>query len=149
MRLAMLLFAALCIGLGIWYEPLYALLPFPVDYVPYTGAHVVGQLQLLLFSGLAFFVMLPLLQRTLTITLDTDWLYRRLGRCWCGGSNAAGGADGAIRGPGHRRDEAALRGSGVLGDRAGQARGRDTGGMVLWVAIALTVYLLFYYARRS
>ncbi len=31
MRLAMVLFAALCIGLGIWYEPLYALLPFPVD----------------------------------------------------------------------------------------------------------------------
>ena len=42
MRLAMMLFAALCIGLGIWYAPLYALLPFPVDYVPYTGAHVVG-----------------------------------------------------------------------------------------------------------
>ena len=58
---------------------LYALLPFPVDYVPYTGAHVWRQLQLLLFSGLAFFVMLPLLKRTLTITLDTDWLYRRLG----------------------------------------------------------------------
>ena len=36
------------------------------------------QLQLLLFAGLAFFVMLPMLRRTLTITLDTDWLYRRL-----------------------------------------------------------------------
>ena len=78
-RLAMLFFAALCIGLGIFYEPLYRLLPFPVDYVPYTGAHVVAMLQLLLFSGLAFFVMLPLLKRTLTITLDTDWFYRRLG----------------------------------------------------------------------
>ncbi len=78
-RLAMLLFAALCIGLGIFYEPLYRMLPFPVDYVPYTGAHVVAMLQLLLFSGLAFFVMLPLLKRTLTITLDTDWFYRRLG----------------------------------------------------------------------
>jgi multicomponent Na+:H+ antiporter subunit D len=33
-------------------------------------------LQLLLFSGLAFFVMLKWLQRTLTITLDFDWLYR-------------------------------------------------------------------------
>jgi multicomponent Na+:H+ antiporter subunit D len=29
-----------------------------------------------LFSGLAFFVMLKWLQRTLTITLDTDWFYR-------------------------------------------------------------------------
>ncbi|MEO7392771.1 MAG: Na(+)/H(+) antiporter subunit D [Ramlibacter sp.] len=80
MRLAMLFFAALCIVLGIWYEPLYALLPYSAGYVPYTGAHVVSQLQLLLFSGLAFFVMLPLLRRTLTITLDTDWFYRVAGR---------------------------------------------------------------------
>ncbi len=78
MRAAMVLLAAFCIGLGIWYEPLYGLLPYPVDYAPYTGFHVVAQLQLLLFSGLAFFVMLGWLRRTLTITLDTDWLYRAL-----------------------------------------------------------------------
>jgi multicomponent Na+:H+ antiporter subunit D len=78
LRLAMLLVAALCIGLGVFYQPLYALLPHAVDYVPYTGFHVVAQLQLLLFSGLAFFVMLGWLRRTLTITLDADWLYRRL-----------------------------------------------------------------------
>jgi multicomponent Na+:H+ antiporter subunit D len=78
MRIAMLLLSALCIGLGVFYEPLYALLPFPVEYVPYTGFHVVTQLQLLLFSGLAFFVMLGWLRRTLTITLDFDWLYRVL-----------------------------------------------------------------------
>ena len=47
-RLAMILFAALCIGLGVFYAPLYRLLPYPVDYVPYTGAHVVEMLQLLL-----------------------------------------------------------------------------------------------------
>jgi multicomponent Na+:H+ antiporter subunit D len=39
---------------------------------------VVFQLQLLLFSGLAFFLMLSWLKRTLTITLDVDWLYRCL-----------------------------------------------------------------------
>jgi multicomponent Na+:H+ antiporter subunit D len=78
MRAAMLLLAALCIGLGVFYEPLYRLLPYAVDYVPYTGFHVVAQLQLLLFSGLAFFVMLGWLRRTLTITLDADWLYRVL-----------------------------------------------------------------------
>src|SRR5688572_9459788 len=76
MRLAMALFSALCIGLGVFYEPLYRLLPYAVDYAPYTGWHVVAQLQLLLFSGLAFFVMLGWLRRTLTITLDLDWLYR-------------------------------------------------------------------------
>jgi len=79
MRLAMIFFAILCIGIGIWPDSLYALLPHAVDYVPYTGEHVVHMLQLLLFSGLAFFLMLPLMRRTLTITIDVDWLYRRLG----------------------------------------------------------------------
>ena len=78
MQFAMIFFAALCIGLGIWPQPLYMLLPFPVAYVPYTAAHVVNMLQLLMFSGLAFFLMLPLMRRTLTITLDVDWIYRRL-----------------------------------------------------------------------
>jgi multicomponent Na+:H+ antiporter subunit D len=73
------LFSALCIGLGVMPGPLYAMLPFSVDYVPYTASHVVFQLQLLLFSGLAFFLMLGWLKRTLTITLDIDWFYRRLG----------------------------------------------------------------------
>ncbi|HLS86850.1 MAG TPA: Na(+)/H(+) antiporter subunit D [Burkholderiales bacterium] len=78
MRAAMVLVSALCIGLGIFYEPLYGLLPYRVNYEPYTGFHVVSQLQLLLFSGLAFFVMLGWLRRTLTISLDVDWTYRVL-----------------------------------------------------------------------
>ena len=55
MRLAMIFFAAPCIGLGVWPQPLYAMLPFAVDFVPYTASHVVFYLQLPLFSGLAFF----------------------------------------------------------------------------------------------
>jgi multicomponent Na+:H+ antiporter subunit D len=78
MRLAMLFFSTLCIGLGIYYQPFYGLLPYAVNYEPYIAWHVVGQLQLLLFSGLAFFVMLGWLRRTLTITLDFDWTYRVL-----------------------------------------------------------------------
>ncbi|GAB4174950.1 MAG: Na(+)/H(+) antiporter subunit D [Wenzhouxiangellaceae bacterium] len=77
MRIAMILFAAACIGLGVFPGLLYSLLPYPVDYVPYTPDHVVTQLQLLLFAGLAFFVLLPLMKRTDTITLDWDWLWRR------------------------------------------------------------------------
>lgn len=77
MRWAMILLSALCIVLGIWPEWLYQHLPYAVSYVPYTAPHVVAQLQLLLFSGLAFFVLLSYLKRTLTITLDTDWLWRR------------------------------------------------------------------------
>ena len=77
MRLAMIFFAALCIGLGVFPGPLYALLPFPVAFVPYTAAHVLTMLQLLLFSGLAFFIFLPVMKRSLTISLDVDWAYRR------------------------------------------------------------------------
>jgi multicomponent Na+:H+ antiporter subunit D len=76
MQAAMVLGALLCLGIGAQPGPLYAMLPVTPAYVPYTAAHVVFQLQLLLFSGLAFFLMLGWLQRTLTITLDVDWLWR-------------------------------------------------------------------------
>jgi len=77
MRLAMVFFAVLCIAIGVYPQPLYNILPYPVDYHAYTGIHVVRMLQLLFFSGLAFFVFLKLLKRTETITLDTDWIYRK------------------------------------------------------------------------
>ncbi|MDX1696685.1 MAG: Na(+)/H(+) antiporter subunit D [Thiohalobacterales bacterium] len=76
MLLAMSIFAFLCIGLGVYPQPLYDILPFAVSYEPYTAAHLVAQFQLLLFAGLAFFVMLPMMKRTLTISLDFDWFYR-------------------------------------------------------------------------
>ncbi|MHC8509704.1 MAG: Na(+)/H(+) antiporter subunit D [Rhodospirillales bacterium] len=79
MTLAMLFFAFLCIALGVIPGPLYALLPFPTEYAPYTVAHVAEMLQLLLFSGVAFFMLLPAMQRTLTISLDFDWFYRVAG----------------------------------------------------------------------
>jgi multicomponent Na+:H+ antiporter subunit D len=78
MQMGMIFFAVICILLGIFPNMLYFMLPYEVNYEPYTAAHVVTQLQLLLFSGLAFFVMLPLTKRTLTISLDFDWFYRRL-----------------------------------------------------------------------
>jgi multicomponent Na+:H+ antiporter subunit D len=77
MGLAMIIFAGLCVLLGIFPELLYNLLPYPVNYEPYSVGKVLFYLQLLLFSGLAFFVLLPLMKRTMTISLDTDWLWRR------------------------------------------------------------------------
>jgi len=81
MLLAMGITAALCIAIGVYPEPLYALLPYEVDFTPYTTSHVVGQLQLLLFALLAF----AILMRTgihppevRAINLDTDWSYRWL-----------------------------------------------------------------------
>jgi multicomponent Na+:H+ antiporter subunit D len=79
MGLAMIIFASLCILIGVFPKTLYSLLPYPVDYIPYSIGKVLFYLQLLLFSGLAFFVLLPLMKRTMTISLDADWLWRRAG----------------------------------------------------------------------
>ena len=47
MRAAMILFAALCIGIGCLPDFFYTLLPFQAGYRPYTLDHVVAQVQLL------------------------------------------------------------------------------------------------------
>jgi len=49
---AMGITAFLCIAIGVYPQSLYAILPYPVDYAPYTTTHVLTQLQLLLFSAL-------------------------------------------------------------------------------------------------
>ncbi len=78
MLAAMGFMAFLCIFLGVYPQPLYDVLPFgEVHYQAYTLAHVVSQLQLLMLSALVFFLFLPLLKRTETISLDTDWFYRK------------------------------------------------------------------------
>jgi multicomponent Na+:H+ antiporter subunit D len=147
MRWAMILFAFLCIALGIWPEPLYAILPYAVDYVPYTAAHVLTQLQLLLFSGLAFFVMLNYLKRTPTISLDVDWLYRKplpvLTRRF-------GGTLRAILSAGERGVSVVFTGligrlESQRGPRGLLRRSRPTGSMALWMMVMLLAYLLFYY----
>jgi multicomponent Na+:H+ antiporter subunit D len=80
MLIAMGIAAFLCVFIGIFPQPLYSILPYPVDYVPYTAAHVVGQLQLLMFGALAFTLLIlsgyypPELR---AINLDTDWFYRK------------------------------------------------------------------------
>jgi multicomponent Na+:H+ antiporter subunit D len=82
MLIAMGITAFLCIFIGVFPNTLYAILPYEVEYVPYTMAHVTGQMQLLLFALLAF----VLLFRTgihppeiRAINLDFDWTYRRFG----------------------------------------------------------------------
>lgn len=77
---AMGITAFLCIAIGVYPDPLYAILPYEVDYTPYTATHVITQLQLLMFSALAFAVLFlsglypPEIR---SVNLDTDWLYRR------------------------------------------------------------------------
>lgn len=80
MRWAMAGAAFLCLAIGMVPGPLYALLPHPVDFAPYTTTHVITQLQLLLYSALAFVFLQktglypPELRSTV---LDSDWTYRR------------------------------------------------------------------------
>jgi multicomponent Na+:H+ antiporter subunit D len=147
MRWAMIFFAFLCIAMGVWAEPLYRLLPYEVKYEPYTAAHVVTQLQLLLFSGLAFFVMLPLLKRTLTITLDTDWIWRRwlpAAAVWTERLIAA--AKSAIGGSSTRARLVVLSlVTRHYGPDGRLARTWSTRGMALWVLVLLLGYLVLYY----
>ena len=77
MLVAMSLAAAACILIGVFPGLLYQLLPSALDYVPYTLAHVVSTLGMLAFTALGFFVLLSHLDPERTISLDTDWFYRR------------------------------------------------------------------------
>lgn len=144
MRAAMLLFAAACIALGCFPGLLYGLLPYPVDYQPYAGHHVSQQLQLLLMSGVAFFALLPAMQRTLTVTLDTDWFWRvllvrvaqGLFRAWQGALGVA-----------HRWWQ--TTGAGWLGrlqawflPHGPLARTWPTGSMTLWVTVILVLLVV-------
>ena len=83
MLLAMGIAALLSVFIGVFPDTLYSLLPYPVEYVPYTAPHVVGQIQLLFFSAMAFTLLLlsgiyPAEMRC--INLDADWFYRKGGR---------------------------------------------------------------------
>jgi multicomponent Na+:H+ antiporter subunit D len=146
MRAAMLLLAGLSVLIGLAPAAFYRLLPFPVDYRPYTGEHVVYQLQLLLFSGLAFFMMLPLLRRSETITLDVDWLWRGLPRRLAAPMRGLAGQMHRLAG---RRRLAAERAMTAL-ERQQQhggllARNWPTGSIALWAAALLAAWLLLYY----
>lgn len=80
MLLAMGLAAFACIAIGIMPGILYSVLPFAVEYHPYTAAHVVTQLQLLLFSALAFVFLVKIGRyppEIPSLNIDSDWVYRR------------------------------------------------------------------------
>ena len=77
MLVAMGLAAVACVVIGVFPGLLYQLLPNAVDYVPYTLQHVTSTLGMLGFTALGFFLLLRHLDPELTISLDTDWFYRR------------------------------------------------------------------------
>jgi len=80
MLLAMGIAAFFCVFLAVCPSFLYRMLPYPVDYVPYTADHVIGSLELLLFGALAFVLLLfsgfyPAEIRAQN--LDFDFFYRK------------------------------------------------------------------------
>jgi len=155
MAAAMVFFSFLCILFGVAPELLYAHLPYPVDYEAYTAGKVVFYLQLLLFSGLAFFLMLPLMRRTETISLDADWLWRvalyRAFRVLHGVlARLAESMKGLAANAGRRLGELGRRWFGSrtidgVHEHGVFARPWPIGTTALWIAVLLTAYVFFYY----
>ena len=146
MAAAMVLFSALCILIGVFPGVFYQLLPYPVDYVAYQPGKVLFYLQLLLFSGLAFFLLLPLMKRTLTISLDTDWLWRvvffRAGEVVYAAAGHIGKALESVVRAGAALVQARPR-QGPLSELFSGAQPIAT--TALWIALLLTGYVLAYY----
>lgn len=80
MRIAMIATAALCVIIGVFPGLLYSLLPYEVEYHPYTVDHVLVQMQLLIFALLAFVFLMktgihpPEVRAT---NIDSDVVYRK------------------------------------------------------------------------
>jgi multicomponent Na+:H+ antiporter subunit D len=151
MLLAMGIAAALCVAIGIAPEVLYALLPYPVEYVPYTGSHVLSQLQLLVFSALAFAVLMrtgiypPELR---AINLDFDWFYRRpavvLAHRLVDAHGRVRARLGAI--VQHASRDGLERLARAGGPNGAFERSSLSGRMTLWVMVMLLGYLVVYHA---
>ena len=77
MLMGMGIAAAACVIIGVFPSVLYAVLPFPVEYHPYTPRHVTNTLGLLGFTALGFFMLLKQLDPHPSVSVDTDWFYRR------------------------------------------------------------------------
>jgi len=149
MLAAMSIGAVLCVAIGVFPERFYALLPMEMEYHPYDLRHVVTQLQLLTFGALGFVTLMksgvyPDEKRA--VHIDAEILYRKLGP-WV--VRTVGGA--VARLDAYLRSAvmefvgtvigAAVRSHGSMGPLA---RSWPSGSMVLWVAILLAAYLIFY-----
>ncbi len=150
MLIAMGLASVVCIFNGCYPWALYNLLPWPVEYSPYTTTHVLTQMQLLLFAtlGVASLMLTQLYPPEVPgANVDADWSYRKALPALVRWAMTLGGA--------LRRDtlsrlqrclERFLREiyrhhgpQGVL------ARTWPTGSMAFWMTFLLGVYLIAYF----
>jgi multicomponent Na+:H+ antiporter subunit D len=77
MYFGMAVAAFFCILHGIMPGLLYDLLPYKVDYAPYTIPHIIETSQILIFTFIAFWIFRKAVAGEVGITLDVDWFYRR------------------------------------------------------------------------
>ena len=150
MLVAMGITAALCVGIGVFPSALFALLPYAIDYQVYTAAHVLTQLQLLMFSVLAFYLMMRFRIYPLDLrsrNLDTDWLYRRPGKALARGLLAASiGVINAVSALGVSLARGVSMQVGAWFSRDGFLTAeRNTNVMVTLVSATLLFFLLLFY----
>jgi multicomponent Na+:H+ antiporter subunit D len=149
MLVAMSIGAVLCVLIGVFPMQFYTLLPMEMDYHPYDTTHVLTQLQLLCFGALGFITLMktgvyPDEKRA--VHIDAEVLYRKLGP-WVvrtvGGT--VGRADAYVRASVMELVHGVLRLADRWHGRMGPlARSWPSGSMIMWVAILLAAYLLFY-----
>ncbi len=145
MLLAMGIAAALCFLIGIFPGMLYALLPGAVDFNAYTMSVFLKEMQVLLFTGLAFCLLLKYVGGGPKISLDVDWLYRR------GGPRLVGAVGSAIITTDRAIRRTTLEHLARLTAHVEKKHGRDgklakswpIGSMALWTAIVLAMLLTF------
>ena len=150
MLIAMAISAFFCIYIGSRPEFLYSLLPWAVDYVPYTASHVVTQMQILFFAALAVVVLVrsnlyP--PEVRGINVDLEWTYRKAGAVvWRGTWGVGLGAYGLACAIGKAVVDVAIAVAQELhGPRGFLGRTLPIGTSALFAAIALAFYLVLYY----
>lgn len=153
MLVAMTLAAIACVVLGTFpAQTVYALLPWEHSYQPYDVTHVLTQLQLLFFSALAFVwlnlrnMYPPELPST---NLDADWLYRKLAPAFV--TRLASTVYGSYT---NVEKSVAISIKRMVQNSYDAESGKPKGyfarlwpteTMVVWVAVLLAIYLIFYY----
>jgi len=79
MLIGMGILASLCVFMGIYPKILYAMLPYPVEFVPFTTTRVFSITQMFIFAFVGFWVLRKMVKGYPTYTLDTDWFVRMPG----------------------------------------------------------------------
>lgn len=80
MQLGMGIAAFLCLLIGVYTPYLYNMLPYHAPFAPYTAYHLAEVIQILLFTGVGFYLFVHKMAPKAKLSLDIDWFYRMGGR---------------------------------------------------------------------